>query len=69
MFGSFIINGAGTLIDGLTLASTEDSFEVDNLSTRASLAAVPEPAAWAFMVLGFGMIGPGMRRKAAAVAA
>lgn len=31
-----------------------------------SLGAVPEPATWLFMVLGFGLVGAGMRRARAA---
>jgi hypothetical protein len=32
---------------------------IDNIS----VAAVPEPATWAMMLLGFGLIGAGMRRR------
>jgi len=32
---------------------------------RAVLTAVPEPATWAMMILGFGMVGLGMRRRRA----
>ncbi|WP_375420222.1 PEPxxWA-CTERM sorting domain-containing protein [uncultured Sphingomonas sp.] len=28
-----------------------------------SIAAVPEPASWALMILGFGMVGAGLRRR------
>lgn len=34
----------------------------------ASLSAVPEPAAWAMMVVGFGFAGTAMRRRRTAVA-
>jgi hypothetical protein len=33
--------------------------------TEATAAAVPEPATWAMMLLGFGVIGAAMRRKSA----
>jgi hypothetical protein len=36
----------------------------DNLTTTVG-GAVPEPATWGFMILGFGGIGAAMRRKAA----
>ncbi|WP_426163868.1 PEPxxWA-CTERM sorting domain-containing protein [Sandarakinorhabdus sp. DWP1-3-1] len=33
-----------------------------------SLAAVPEPQSWALMIVGFGLVGGAMRRRATAVA-
>lgn len=41
------------------------AFEFDNLS----IAAVPEPATWAMLVLGFGMVGVVARRRLTAVRA
>jgi hypothetical protein len=35
---------------------------VDDLSISATTAAVPEPATWAMMLFGFGVIGSAMRR-------
>ena len=37
---------------------------LDNISL--SIAAVPEPATWAMMILGFGLIGASLRRRKAA---
>ncbi|MBB3348859.1 hypothetical protein FHY02_003341 [Sphingomonas sp. BK069] len=37
------------------------SFEFDNLAAGVS-QAVPEPATWGMMILGFGAIGAAMRR-------
>jgi hypothetical protein len=37
-------------------------FAPDNQNFKAS-AAVPEPAAWAFMIMGFGLVGTAMRRR------
>lgn len=42
------------------------AFEFDNVSLTA---AVPEPATWAMMILGFGLVGSAMRRRKPAVAA
>lgn len=36
---------------------------------RANLALVPEPASWAMMVVGFGLVGGAIRRRSAALAA
>lgn len=52
-------------ISGITLTSTQNSFEVDNLAT----AAIPEPASWAMMLAGFGLVGFAARRRSRAVAA
>lgn len=43
----------------LKFESTKEAFEFDNFA----VAAVPEPATWAFMILGFGAIGGAMRRQ------
>lgn len=34
-----------------------------NVAFRAAAAAVPEPASWALMILGFGVVGYAMRRR------
>ncbi len=41
-------------------------FAVDNLSIDTG--AVPEPASWALMIAGFGLVGAAMRRRALATA-
>ncbi len=51
---------AGELFTGATFRSTGNSFEFDNIATRA---AVPEPATWAMMLLGFTLIGASARRR------
>ena len=48
-----------TFLQSLEFASSSNSFEFDNVG----IAAVPEPATWAFMILGFGAIGGAMRRQ------
>ena len=55
----------GPAIHGLRFNSGQPAFEVDNVVFNA---AVPEPASWAMMVLGFGLIGAaarGARRRPA----
>jgi hypothetical protein len=44
----------------LSFGSTTNAFEIDNLFVGT---AVPEPATWALMLLGFGGIGFAMRRR------
>lgn len=48
-----------TSLTSLRLRSTQNAFETDNFAINA----VPEPATWAMMLLGFGAIGFGMRRR------
>ncbi len=40
--------------------STGNSFELDNIATTS---AVPEPATWAMMIVGFGLVGGAIRRR------
>lgn len=44
-------------IGGLRLTSGSNAFETDNFS----ISAVPEPAIWAMLLMGFGFIGASMR--------
>jgi hypothetical protein len=43
--------------------STSNSFEFDTIAGRLSGGAVPEPATWATMILGFGVVGATFRRR------
>jgi len=51
--------GSGEYISGLTFASSQNSFEIDDISG----SAVPEPATWAMMIAGFGLAGAALRRR------
>lgn len=49
---------------GFDAAFAPKGFALDNLAlTLVSAPAVPEPAAWALMIGGFGLIGGAMRRR------
>ncbi len=50
---------AGKLITSATFTSSGNSMEFDNLAATA----VPEPATWALLILGFGLVGGAMRRR------
>ncbi|MXP28768.1 PEPxxWA-CTERM sorting domain-containing protein [Porphyrobacter algicida] len=43
--------------------SKRDGFKIKSLTYSVPETAVPEPAAWALMILGFGMVGGMLRRK------
>ena len=58
--GRFTVRAdTGETLTGLTLASSGNSFEIDNLA----VAPVPEPATWGLMLAGFGMVGAGLRSR------
>lgn len=50
-----------------TVNGVAETFNLDNAQFGAG--AVPEPASWALMIVGFGLVGASMRRRNAAVAA
>ena len=52
-------NAPGETFSSITLTSSSNSFEIDNLAT----AAVPEPATWAMLITGFGLVGFAARRR------
>jgi hypothetical protein len=54
-----VFGGEGEFFSSVTFSSTGNSFEVDNLA----IAAVPEPATWAMMLIGFGLIGATARYR------
>jgi hypothetical protein len=56
----------GKTVTSVVFASAQNSFEFDNIAT---VSAVPEPATWAMMIMGFGLAGSAVRnsrRKTAA---
>lgn len=53
----------GTQSLGTAIAET---YHLDDLTFGVSAGAVPEPATWAMMIGGFGLIGGAMRRRSAA---
>ena len=59
--GRFTVRGstAGETFVSMTLASSRNSFEIDNLAT----GVIPEPATWAMLITGFGLVGAAMRRQ------
>jgi hypothetical protein len=50
---------------GFRLGSTTNAFEIDSISLTS---AVPEPASWALMIGGFGMVGGALRSRRRSVA-
>lgn len=52
-------------VTSVDFSSSSRAFEIDNVS----VTAVPEPATWALLLVGFGMVGVAARRRASHVAA
>ena len=67
------IAGAGEVITGLRLTSTGVAFEFDTFAASGALdpggGVVPEPASWAMLIVGFGLVGVSSRRRRRSVAA
>jgi hypothetical protein len=66
----FTFGGADS-VNRVVFASTSPAFEFDNIAA-ALVSAVPEPATWTMMILGFGFVGfmmRGNRRKTMVVTA
>lgn len=63
---NFATNAPGEVITSATFSNSPltDAFEVANFSIR-SAPAVPEPATWAMMLVGFGLIGGAVRASRA----
>jgi hypothetical protein len=57
-------NFGGDQVTQVIFSSSGYSFELDNIA----VSAVPEPATWAMMIAGFGMMGAALRRRQAAPA-
>ncbi len=53
-----------TAITGFTLKATGGYGEFDNFTLASAVSAIPEPATWAMMIYGFGLVGGTMRHYA-----
>lgn len=50
-------------VPNFTMVTSSGDFYLDNLNGRLPvMSAVPEPAGWAMMIVGFGIIGTSLRR-------
>ena len=64
---TFTATGSSTLLQ-FTYNNQPGYFDLDNVSVNGTPGvsvggAVPEPATWALMLVGFGMVGAGMRQR------
>jgi hypothetical protein len=64
----FLLN-TGLAIPGALHFGVSDGGYSDNTGRFVITVGVPEPASWALMIAGFGMVGVAMRRRKAVVAA
>ncbi|MDO6416047.1 PEPxxWA-CTERM sorting domain-containing protein [Sphingomonas sp. BIUV-7] len=51
------------LVGASFLATRNDGFKISSLTVSYTPPAVPETATWAMMVMGFGAVGAGLRRR------
>ncbi len=47
-------------VGSVVFTSTKNAFEIDDIATSS---AVPEPAIWATLITGFGLVGAAARRR------
>ena len=52
----------GATVNQIVISSSDFSYELDNVAGAVS-GAVPEPATWAMMIVGFGAVGAMIRRR------
>lgn len=45
------------------VTTTSQVLQFDNVVVNNAIGAIPEPSAWALMILGFGLVGGAMRRS------
>ncbi len=65
--GGFVFQNNGQNF-GQLFGTVWSSFGSNDVAFKASFGAVPEPATWALMILGFGVVGGAMRRRQSATA-
>lgn len=53
----------GETLNSIEFISTGVAFELDDLVFTGQATAVPEPASWAMMIAGFGLVGGALRRR------
>ena len=61
----FTATSASTMLSIVGINSGQDFIGLDNVSISGGpvVAAVPEPASWAMMIIGLGMVGTGLRYR------
>ena len=67
---SFTALSSGTIVrfsDVATNPTNSQDIGLDNVSVTGT--ALPEPASWALMIVGFGLVGGAVRRRSQAIAA
>lgn len=59
----FITAGVGEVITGLRFTAGGVAYEFDDFAAIEANPGVPEPATWALLIAGFGMVGVAARRR------
>lgn len=65
--GNLVASGSTTTL-GFIFYNEPSFFLLDNISLTSARGIVPEPATWAMMIAGFGLVGTALRRRRTAIA-
>ena len=65
LFGGnhFVVDGFRIALNPLTMSATLGGATVSGDLTATVTAAIPEPASWLLMIVGFGITGAGLRQR------
>jgi hypothetical protein len=55
--------GLPSNLTSVSFTSVSPAFEIDRIMATSVAMGVPEPASWGLMILGFGLVGAGLRRR------
>ena len=67
VFGSLVASNSSTTL-GFIFYNEPSFWLLDNVSLVSADGVIPEPATWAMMISGFGLVGSALRRRRAAIA-
>lgn len=63
LVGINFVDAAGNILPDAVRGIGTSGYFYDNTGAHAAIAAIPEPASWAFVILGFALVGAATRRR------
>jgi hypothetical protein len=64
-----LVNGQSYTLRFTGLANVDSTAFIDDVSLSVTPSTVPEPASWAMLLTGFGLVGTAIRRRRVATIA